>query len=547
MLNYLCANKTAYRKGQIFPFMLAIVAVLLIMFLITFNLGQMAFFKTDTSNAADAGALAGSSVISGALLGLGLQNDAMAAEAYVTMVAAILFIVCIYSIPLAIAVLVLHVSRSILAYIQQWNESIKALGLARKNALQYAWQNVGVDQPRPSLATFIHSAFFYTHLMPNGNPFNKAGLFASCLVSVVPGGPGIPGIQNCTGQSMIDDCINSRNGCTPPDLGKFQHIYENGYDDTLAGDDTYQKSIARALRSDFSGFMGDDGSGWWQYGTPGIDNIPPGVIISAYAWNDDANKPGPGPSYGAGTCSGLKDNPGIADDLMSVSGYNYDNVVKIEVSGPVTYEFYMMQAPPTTDPLSGILKDFIKEELGKYIAWIFFFVDYFLDWFTSWMGKMVSDLIVGFPVAIIPDGEDNSSSSVTSDNSDELTRNPMQVKVTRYKRPADLGMWRMAYGGGASGIVWSQSQATLTRNFFKDIDADVRGPTCASVFPAMCYKCGDDGIRKLNDPLSNLLEGLLKDLLHGDSVTDAFKAAFENTSDRHLFESEITKVDTNRE
>ena len=92
MLNCFCANKTAYHKGQIFPFMLAVVAVLVIMFMITFNLGQIGFFKTDTSNAADAGALAGSSVISGALLGLGLGNDAMAAEAYVTIGAAILLL-----------------------------------------------------------------------------------------------------------------------------------------------------------------------------------------------------------------------------------------------------------------------------------------------------------------------------------------------------------------------------------------------------------------------------------------------------------------------
>ena len=71
-------EKTQYEKGQIFPFMIALIVVVVIMALVTVNIGQVDSFKTDTSNAADAAALAGASVLSGALLGFGLKSDMMA-------------------------------------------------------------------------------------------------------------------------------------------------------------------------------------------------------------------------------------------------------------------------------------------------------------------------------------------------------------------------------------------------------------------------------------------------------------------------------------
>jgi len=58
-------NKFRYEKGQLLPVFIVILAVLIIMALVTVNLGKISMTKTYTSNAADAGALAGGSVMAG--------------------------------------------------------------------------------------------------------------------------------------------------------------------------------------------------------------------------------------------------------------------------------------------------------------------------------------------------------------------------------------------------------------------------------------------------------------------------------------------------
>jgi hypothetical protein len=105
----------------------------------------------------------------------------------------------------------------------------------------------------------------------------------------------------------------------------------------------------------------------------------------------------------------------------------------------------------------------------------------------------------------------------------------------------------MTYGGAISGDVWSTSSVTLTRNYDNPTDTYVRGPTCASVMPACCYECDDRGLRVPSDPLDAALCGLLTNILNGESIKNALKGVFINTSDRHLFESTITSVDTNRQ
>lgn len=84
MFIFFAENKANYSKGQIFPFVIAALAILITMAMITANLGRVAIFKTDVSNAADAGALAGVSGLSAWLLGLGLTSDTWCGTAVVT-------------------------------------------------------------------------------------------------------------------------------------------------------------------------------------------------------------------------------------------------------------------------------------------------------------------------------------------------------------------------------------------------------------------------------------------------------------------------------
>ncbi|MCU0666742.1 MAG: hypothetical protein MUF05_06585 [Candidatus Omnitrophica bacterium] len=65
------------KKGQLIPIFLVVLVVLITMSLVTMNLSKVAFFKTDTSNAADAGSLAGGSVMANVFNGVAQANSAM--------------------------------------------------------------------------------------------------------------------------------------------------------------------------------------------------------------------------------------------------------------------------------------------------------------------------------------------------------------------------------------------------------------------------------------------------------------------------------------
>jgi len=59
MFIYFQQNKLRYEKGQLTPIFIVVIVILIIMAMLTVNLGKLGLIKTDTSNAADAGALAG--------------------------------------------------------------------------------------------------------------------------------------------------------------------------------------------------------------------------------------------------------------------------------------------------------------------------------------------------------------------------------------------------------------------------------------------------------------------------------------------------------
>ncbi len=61
MCIYLHKNKLKYNDGQLAPFLIVILVILIIAAIVTINLGKVALIRTDTTNAADAGALAAGS------------------------------------------------------------------------------------------------------------------------------------------------------------------------------------------------------------------------------------------------------------------------------------------------------------------------------------------------------------------------------------------------------------------------------------------------------------------------------------------------------
>src|SRR3989338_120988 len=68
------------RKGQLAPFMIAVIVILLIAIMVTVNLGKISLTKTNTANAADAGALAGASTMANGLNAIGDISDEMLAD-----------------------------------------------------------------------------------------------------------------------------------------------------------------------------------------------------------------------------------------------------------------------------------------------------------------------------------------------------------------------------------------------------------------------------------------------------------------------------------
>lgn len=154
-------NKIRYEKGQVFPFLIAVIAVVVILLMITVNLGQIAVFKTDVSNSADAAALAAAGTLSGTLLGFGLKSDMMCAEALVYVVAiyyAFIAIPCPWDF-LTVAGLAAAniVKQSLNSKMAKW-DGMMAWSNAKRNALQYTFNNAAVDEPRPTYKEFLNNA-----------------------------------------------------------------------------------------------------------------------------------------------------------------------------------------------------------------------------------------------------------------------------------------------------------------------------------------------------------------------------------------------------
>lgn len=77
MFTYFNTYKNRYNKGQMAPFFILILVLLIVMALVTVNLSKVAFIKTDSANAVDAGALAAGSAMANVFNSLAQSNSQM--------------------------------------------------------------------------------------------------------------------------------------------------------------------------------------------------------------------------------------------------------------------------------------------------------------------------------------------------------------------------------------------------------------------------------------------------------------------------------------
>ncbi|MBI4707607.1 MAG: Tad domain-containing protein [Candidatus Omnitrophica bacterium] len=361
-------NKNHYEKGQVFPFLVAVIAVFLVMAMITLNLGQLGIFKTEVSNAADAGALSGASVLSSTLLGLGLKSDMMSGRA-TEVIIPIIISACIPVLGWVIVIIL-----AVAFFINMFIELLHAMGdsnmgwtNAKKTAVQYAFNNISVEEPQPTFESFLSNAY------------------------------------KTTPEKLTNDQLR---------------IY---YDEYMKGE---TGSAVRYARSGFSNFMQDIHNGYWRdsFGKVEPGDYSEAEVNSGYGWNDKSS--GGGNSYSNGD-----------------SYKNYENWIEVQVTGAGTYaiNFYSWIAE-----ILNCLLNFITGNLS-------------IPWYLEWLGFgfiiETTKAIVKGMTEFMPTGIDFAGLELKDRTKAQTDDNPLVVKVTRYKKPKDLGVWKLRYGEvSASGV-----------------------------------------------------------------------------------------------
>ena len=376
-------EKTRYEKGQIFPFMIALIVVVVIMALVTVNIGQVDSFKTDTSNAADAAALAGASVLSGALLGFGLKSDMMAGYG-TTLILGIQFALGLNNIIGAISMYISALISQLADYFTALGEGKMAWTNAKQSALTYAFNNANVDEPKPTFKQFLSDAYG----------------------------------------------INNPNSLTPAEV----RDYYNGYFKGEGSDEDDTRTILKYSRSGFAKFLEDNKKGFWsvdEFGDVSPKEMAPAIMRSGYGWSDDDN--------GIITNSYCDANGQPYNDAkkygdLSGGTCNYENCVEVEVIGSVMYPLEMLlvsdvEALEIEVLAYGIPLWFISyENAGDY-----------------WWGALIAFAVVGIYEALMAFfivGLKMGGDGIEA----ETTDNPLQVKTTRYKQEHNTGLWNFQYG-----------------------------------------------------------------------------------------------------
>ena len=136
--------------GQVAPFMIAIIVVLIMAIMVTVNIGKVSLTKTRTANAADAGALAGSTTHANTLNALADANTQMIAD-YLSMQIMFLIPFGICTAKFRYVAYLAFVAAQTTMFILAWNNANKGYQEAQSAAKQLAFMNAGIDEAKVRL------------------------------------------------------------------------------------------------------------------------------------------------------------------------------------------------------------------------------------------------------------------------------------------------------------------------------------------------------------------------------------------------------------
>jgi hypothetical protein len=338
---------------------------MVILVMITVNLGQLSIYKTDVDNAADAGALAGASLLTGTLLGLGLQSESMFGYALI-MIMWIIILFCFEQWEEGIACCIAYRITMLTETMMAFENGNMGWSNAKKTALQYAFNNAGIDEPRPTFEDFLI----------------KSGI------------------------------ATDPDSLSPSEVAFYYDEYAKGESDRAR--DYGQNGFSRFMLYEHNGYAASVGDI-----RPG--NISDAKVTSGYGWNvyEEDGKIKSKNSY---------DNGG--------SYKNYENWVEVEVIGSSTYALthYTM----IWSNIASLMRDFVEEnaEWPEWLEWLF-------DNVISFIFELI-EFVMAFinPMGVMFEDEDG-----------QTTDNPILVKVKRFKRDKDLGLWNFRYGTVSAGAV----------------------------------------------------------------------------------------------
>lgn len=139
-------------KAQMFPFLIVILAIVIMALMITVNIGKIGLTKTRTGNAADAGALAGCSIHSITLNVLAQQNQEMI-YAYEAEVAAFVVPMTICYETKRYAAYIAFSAAQTAWFAMNWhNIGDKGYAAASDAAFMFAFSNSGMDEAKRRLS-----------------------------------------------------------------------------------------------------------------------------------------------------------------------------------------------------------------------------------------------------------------------------------------------------------------------------------------------------------------------------------------------------------
>lgn len=146
------------KRGQVTPFLIAVIVILLITIMLTVNVGKVSMIKTSTANAADAGALAGASTYANTLNSIADTNSMMIAN-YLSNQIAFLIPIGMCRWGWRYAQYLAFVAMQATMFAMAWDNGNAGYKEARNLARQLAFSNAGIDEAKQRLPGETYEAW----------------------------------------------------------------------------------------------------------------------------------------------------------------------------------------------------------------------------------------------------------------------------------------------------------------------------------------------------------------------------------------------------